>query len=71
MDFDLDIVEETDEQKELDRLWKIYNDLGFNDFDTWNKNDDEVMLELRTCIENNKSHEKIYGDDEIKEEIDY
>lgn len=71
MNFKLDIIEETYKQKELNRLWRIYNDLGFNDFDTWSKNDDEVLLELKSCIENNKSHNQIYGDDEIKKEEDY
>lgn len=71
MDFDLEDIELSEEQKELDGLRKEYKQKGFREFDTWHKTMDEIKNELKICIRENKSHEKLYGEDEIKENIDY
>ena len=71
MDFDLEVIAENEEQKEIDELWIKYNEMGFSDFDTWYKTDKQIVEELKKCIEKNKSHEELYGKEEIKEEIDY
>lgn len=71
MDFDLEDIELNEEQKELDELWKKYMQRGFKEFDTWNKTIDEIKSELKICINENKSHEKLYKYGKIKKYIDY
>ena len=64
-------IELNELQKNIDKLWKEYFDLGFKDFNTWEMDKKEILMVLKECIKNKKSYEQIYGENKYSKNTDY
>lgn len=64
MDYDFELEDNKPISKETEEICELiekYNNKQFKEFDTWDKNDEELIQILKECLNQNKSYEQIYG----------